>query len=110
MEKPVKGDVVVVSFPFSDLSTTKRRPAVVLAVLEGTDTILCQITSRQTKDRYAISFSQANFLSGTLNQESSIRPNKLFTADQTILLYKAGSLNKNKLAEAIEKTCQILKE
>lgn len=54
MEKPVKGDVVVVSFPFSDLSNSKRRPALVLAVLEGADVVLCQITSKQTKDRYAI--------------------------------------------------------
>jgi hypothetical protein len=42
----VKGDVVVVPFPFSDLAQAKRRPALVVAELEGDDRILCQITSR----------------------------------------------------------------
>ncbi|WP_242716914.1 hypothetical protein [Microcoleus vaginatus] len=41
----VKGDVVVVPFPFSDLTQAKRRPALILATLEGKDLILCQITS-----------------------------------------------------------------
>ena len=50
----VKGDIVVLNFPFSDLSGTKRRPALVLADLAGNDIILCQITSIATKDNYAI--------------------------------------------------------
>ena len=43
MEKFVKGDVVVVPFPFSDLTEAKRRPALVLAELDRVDRILCQI-------------------------------------------------------------------
>jgi mRNA interferase MazF len=50
----VKGDVVVVPFPFSDLSAAKRRPALVVAILTGDDVILCQITSRAITDSYAI--------------------------------------------------------
>ena len=50
----VKGDVVVLNFPFSDLSGTKRRPALVLADLKDDDIILCQITSIATEDTYAI--------------------------------------------------------
>lgn len=53
MEKFVKGDVVVVPFPFSDLTEAKRRPALVLAELDGEDRILCQITRQQFRDRYA---------------------------------------------------------
>ena len=44
MARFVKGDVVVVPFPFSDLSQSKRRPALIIASLEGDDAILCQIT------------------------------------------------------------------
>jgi mRNA interferase MazF len=50
MEKFVKGDIVVIPFPFSDLSGSKKRPALVLANLQGDDIILCQITSQQIKD------------------------------------------------------------
>jgi mRNA interferase MazF len=42
MGKFVKGDIVVLNFPFSDLSGAKRRPAFVLAKLEGPESILCQ--------------------------------------------------------------------
>jgi mRNA interferase MazF len=46
----IKGDVVVVPFPFSDLSNAKRRPALVLAELNKNDLILCLITSRAAND------------------------------------------------------------
>ncbi len=46
MAKFVRDDVVVVPFPFSDLTQTKRRPALVIAPLAGNDVILCQITSQ----------------------------------------------------------------
>jgi mRNA interferase MazF len=46
MGKFVKGDVVVLPFPFSDLSSQKRRPALVVAVASADDVILAQITSR----------------------------------------------------------------
>ena len=47
MAEFVKGEVVVIPFPFSDLSGSKKRPALVLADLEGDDILLCQITSQQ---------------------------------------------------------------
>ena len=54
MAKFVKGDVVVVPFPFSDLTQAKRRPALVVSTLEGDDLILCQITSQFVRDNYAV--------------------------------------------------------
>jgi len=45
MVSPSKGSVVLVKFPFSDLSSSKLRPAVVLAAAGRDDWILCQITS-----------------------------------------------------------------
>lgn len=80
MARFVKGDVVVVPFPFSDLTQAKRRPALVVAVLQGDDVILCQITSRTVTDRYAIVIGTDDFSMGNLNQVSNIRPNRLFTA------------------------------
>ena len=84
MAKFVKGDVVVIPFPFSDLSQSKRRPALILATLEGDDAILCQITSKNIFDNYAVTVDDADFRSGGLKQASNIRPNRLFTADTHI--------------------------
>ena len=109
MGKFVKGDVVVIPFPFSDLSQSKRRPALVVAPPEENDAILCQITSKAIKDKYAISIDEADFESGSLRQAGNIRPNRLFTGDNHIILYRVGVIKKDKLAQAIEKVVEIIR-
>ena len=110
MAKFVKGDVVVIPFPFSDLSQSKRRPALVLSVLQGDDLILCQITSKSIKDNYAIPVDENDFESGSLNMESNIRPNRFFTADNHIILYRIGNIKIIKLNQVIDKVVEIIKE
>jgi mRNA interferase MazF len=100
MERFVKGDVVVVPFPFSDLSQSKRRPALVVAKLFGEDLILCQITSQSTIDLYAIALDKNDFEEGELKQNSNIRTNRLFTADRQLILYKVGRLKKDKIDDS----------
>ena len=108
MAKFIKGDIVVIPFPFSDLSQTKRRPALVLAPLEGDDVILCQITSKSIKDNYAITLDDADFESGGLKQASNIRPNRLFTADTHIILYRVGNIKKEKLNQVVQAIIEII--
>jgi mRNA interferase MazF len=110
MAKFVKGDVVVVPFSFSDLSQSKRRPALVVATIEGNDSILCQITSKNVEDLYGILFDQIDFKSGSLQQPGNIRPNRLFTADNNIILYKVGSLTREKLDQVINKIIEIIRK
>ena len=107
MVGPLKGDVVVTLFPYSDLSNAKRRPALVLAPLEGEDVILCQITSKLKADPYAVSLEAADFSSGRLRVSSNIRPNRLFTADRRIIVYQAGRLTDRKLEEVLAKVSEI---
>lgn len=106
----VKGNVVIVPFAFSDLTQAKRRPALVVAILPGNDLILCQITTQNVTDSYAVPITTEDFSTGGLNQDSNIRPNRLFTADQNIILYKAGQLKPEKLNEAIAKIIDILQQ
>ena len=110
MERFVKGDVVVFPFPFSDLSAYKKRPALVLAVLEGDDLILCQITSEARHDKYAIELKESDFRQGKLKIISMIRPNRLFTAEKSVISYKIGSLKDIKLKDVIDKLVKIFKE
>jgi len=93
MAKFVKGAIVVVPFPFSDLTGAKRRPAFVITELPGNDILLCQITSKAGKDKYSVPINSSAFRSGELPVESNIRPNKIFTADKNIIIRKAGTLN-----------------
>lgn len=110
MEKFVKGDIVVTPFPFSDLTSLIKRPALVVANLKGEDIILCQITSKEHKeDPYQIMLNKSDFLKGNLNVKSFIKPSILFTLRDSIILYKAGKISSAKIKEVENKICSIIK-
>ena len=97
MERFVKGDVVVLKFPFSNLNQYKKRPALILTNMHGDDIIVSQITSVIRIDPYSLSLENKDFKEGSLHLNSVIRTNKLFTIDKSLILYKIGSLNENKI-------------
>lgn len=103
MGRFVKGDVIVLPFPFTDLMGKTRRPAVVVANLSGDDQIVCQITKERHSDSYSINLSNSDFSQGNLPIPNCyIRPNKLFTADNKIIIKKRGQLNDVKTREIID--------
>ena len=99
---------MVIPFPFSDLSASKRRPALVLADLPGNDIVLCQITSQQVRDGDAIELSDSDMVNGSLKKSSNIRPNRLFTADKAIIVYKVGSITTVKFQQVRDKIVALL--
>lgn len=86
------GDIVLVHFPFSDLSGSKLRPAVVLADVGRKDFVACQITSNRDSDAGAIELTPASFALGALKVISYARPGKLFTAHQSIVAKRVAQL------------------
>ena len=108
MERLVKGDIVVLPVPFTDLTASKKRPALILSDIKGPDYIMLQITSKNVKDSYAIPLSDNDFQSGSLKQNSNIRPNKIFTLSTELVLYKIGHLTDDKINECIQKVCNII--
>lgn len=68
----VSGDVVVLPFPFSDLTRAKRRPALIVATLPGDDLILCPITSQPARDPHAIRLEPDDFRLGSLKRVSHV--------------------------------------
>ena len=91
------------------VTQAKRRPALVVSGLEGDDLILCQVTSQFVIDSYAISIEGKDFEEGGLKQKSNVRPNRLFTADSHIVLYRIGNLKTDKMNEIIEKIIEIVR-
>ena len=104
----IKGDIVVVPFPFSDLSNAKRRPALVVATMSGNDVVLCQVTSQSLNDEWAIPFENSDIEGGSLNKLSNVRPNRLFTCDSGIILYKVGRLSSLKIDKVTNKLVALL--
>jgi mRNA interferase MazF len=90
---PSTGSVVLVPFPFSDLSQSKLRPAIVLASADRDDWVLCQVTSKPYGDTRALELRDADFVVGGLRVSSFARPAKLFTAHQSLFVAEVGKLN-----------------
>lgn len=80
-----------------------------LAVLQGSDVILCQITSHLRSDEYSVLLEKSDFAAGGISQSSRIRPNRLFTADESIVLYRAGRVAKGKLDEVLDRLIALLR-
>lgn len=88
----IAGDVVLLNFPFSDLSAAKLRPTVVLAVVDREDFIAVQVTSQRKANRNAIELTSASFAEGGLRVTSFARAGKLFTAHRKVVLKRVGRL------------------
>lgn len=107
MEKFTVDNVVLVSFPFSNLKGKKIRPALVLAQVEFDNLILCQITSKPYSSKIAIKIEKADFTQGGLPVISYIRPDKLFTADASIIKGIVGKLKASTKAKITHKIIKI---
>lgn len=109
MAELVKGQVVVVAFPYSDLSSAKKRPALLISNPDGSgDVVLCQITSRSSSDEHSIKLTSKDFTDGHLPVDSFIRSNKLFTAHQSIILNAAGQITSEKYQSVIGKIVELI--
>lgn len=93
-----KGDIVLVSFPFTDLSNMKVRPALVIFSPPGNNSIVMQITS-QSRGPYAISIAQGDLDQGTLRKQSFEQPDILATLDGSLIKAKLGSPKPRKMNE-----------
>lgn len=107
MGKPLVGEVVVLPFPQTDLQPGKRRPALVVADLYGDDLILCQITTQSRRDSHSVSLARGDFERGELNVESFVRANRLFTVEQSVILYSAAKVKSSKLREVLVKIREL---
>ena len=108
MVTPATRSVVLVQFPFSDLSETKLRPAIVLASVGRGDFILCQVTSNPYGDANAIELDNASFVTGSLQVISYARPGKLFTANRNLILSQVGNLKPEPFDTLINAVVNIL--
>ena len=109
MVTPTAGAVVLVPFPFSDLSQAKLRPALILADAGRDDWILCQITSVPFGDPRAIRLTNTDFASGSLQVASYARPGKLFTANQRLMVTRIGRLKVKPFKHIVDVAVQILR-
>ena len=109
MGAPAAGAVVLVPFPFSDLSQSKLRPAVVLADVGRGDCVLCQVTSNAYADPHAVLLSAGDFSVGSLQRASYARPGKLFTANGSLIVREVGRLTPGALTRVLERVLHLFR-
>ena len=109
MARFVSGEIVVIPFPFTDLSSTKVRPALVLASLSRDDVILCQITSQSAGHPEAIPILQTDFEpGGSLSRASFALPHRVVTANEVCVRRSIARLNSSKLRHIRERVCATI--
>lgn len=110
MARFVSGEIVVVPFPFTDLQSSKVRPALVLASLTRGDIILCQITSQIGSHPASIQILQGDFDAGGLPRSSFVLPHRIVTANESCVRKSVGRLTAAKLSEIRESVCSIIRQ
>jgi mRNA interferase MazF len=108
------GDVVLIPFPFTDFSTLKQRPAIVLSSPSFNkahrDIIVAAITSQvaggQTSDTHLLNKREQE--SCGLLKPSVIRLGKIVTLDQRLIRKRLGRLPKKSMGQVASKIGTIL--
>jgi mRNA interferase MazF len=78
-----------------------------VADLVGDDLVLCQITRKPRSDGYSVPLAFADFERGRLAVDSFIRSNRLFTVEQSVILYAAGKIKDPKLQDVNARIGQL---
>lgn len=94
-----KGNIVWVPFPYVEGSGGKNRPAIVLSIPTSTEVVLCQVTSTEQIDEWAVHILPSDLATGRLANESFIRPNRIFTRPIENMQKPSGDLGAPKLNE-----------
>lgn len=85
-------EIVLVPFPFSDLSSSKRRPVLIVSNdrynASHNEVVVCVITSNLFSDEYSLPLSNNDLEYGMLPVSSVVRIHKLFTVDKNLILRK----------------------
>jgi mRNA interferase MazF len=109
MEGFVKGDIIIIEFPYSNLRDVKRRPVLILKVPKGEDVIVAQITGESYENYVEVPLKKEDFRQGGLKRVSYLRMDKIASIEKYLIKYKAGSLKQDKFNEIMDKICFFLK-
>jgi len=100
-----RGDIVLVPFPFTDLTGQKRRPALVVSPdgFDPEDLVLCAITSRLPGRPlpWDVSLRPQDLVDGALPRPSVIKVGKLFTMHRMLIVGRFGNIRPQKLVEVL---------
>lgn len=106
-----KGDIVLFPFPYTDLTNRKLRPCLVISNEMGEDILLCQITSKRIRrDGYSVEIKKNETIDGSLQVDSYIRANMVFTANIKQVLKKYCKITDAQYTEVVNAIKNIIEK
>ena len=106
--------IVLVPFPYSDLSGSKRRPVLIISNDEYNqrfqDVLVCVITLNLRKDAYSIELENSDLEVGVLPESSLIKAHKLFTIHQEKIIRKYSVVKDDCFEEVSNKINQLIEK
>lgn len=95
--QPKQGDIVLIPVPFTDLSSSKRRPVVVVSHTQynqsSPDMLVVAMTSNPISMPYSFVITTVDLMQGKLNRPGTIRVDKVYTLEQSLIVNVFGRVN-----------------
>jgi mRNA interferase MazF len=102
-------DVILVPFPFSDLSYSKKRPALVLVDIPNRDELVCMmLTSTQSIDPM-VDISIIDIELAGLPKPTVARVSRLFTLKQSLVSKKLGVIEVKEYEVILNRLMELIK-
>ena len=99
---PKQGDILLIPIPFTDLSSQKRRPVIVISNdqynRKTNDIIVVAMTSNPQVTDYSLSITSSDLVEGALNRPGKIRVDKIYSLSQTIVARTFGQVDDKTLS------------
>ncbi len=109
-----QGDILLIPIPFSDLTSSKKRPVLVKSNsrynYNTEDIIVAAITSNLKSKEYSIRFTNNDLSEGQLKVTSCIRTDKIYTLSKYIVVKKFGTVKKQIIDKVKFEINELLKE
>ena len=105
-------DIVLIPVPFSDLSSIKKRPVIVLSNdsynSHSDDILVAAVTSRIQKTRYSMTINQHDIETGFIRVESMVRTDKIYSLNKAIVQKKIGRVKREPFQRLVELICELI--
>lgn len=98
---PEQGDILLIPIPFTDLSSQKRRPVIVVSNnvynQKTADIVVVAMTSNPAPADYSFTITSSDLDKGALNRPGKVRVDKIYTLSQSIVVKTFGRVNETTL-------------
>lgn len=99
---PEWGDIILIPVPFTDLSSGKRRPVIVISNDDYNrrtrEVVIVAMTSNPASGPFSFQITSVDLADGKLNRPGFVRADKIYTLDQSLIVKRFGRVNRRTLA------------